>query len=319
MNNSLSTRNAFKFVLQEEKLNTLRRLTTQRKTSDMIESEKEQFKQETVLDFNNEYLKSLIGTFKEEITTLKSYINRLNSHIRQKLNMEMPHMEDEEYKAEASVAVKFLNECLNRMINMEYLNPLLLSYDKYTSDLEAELKHYKGLCSKYDSRISGLVQENNSLREKLIVKENELREILKIPNDPNSNAILNTEFLSTLEERNNLLSKENEVLAMNYQQVSKQLLDFSLNHNEKVKESIEKINHYDKLYEDYQNLLAITEQSTLKNKHNEARIFDLSNYISRMEIDLENMKNDLIVLKNENKSLHEGNLFYKNFINKLNN
>jgi hypothetical protein len=348
MSKKSTARDAFKFSLQEEKINTMRRLANAKlkgaeNNLDDDDNDNEARDKKSVtsyndnsehLDHNNIYLKSMIEKFKLEIETLKSYITRLNREIRKNLNMDIPGLNDldilnlhsninsNEHNSIDDTFVKFYNDSINRLLNPEYLNPIFSIYDNHIFNIENELKHYKQLCTKYETKITELSKENNSIRETVAIKCNELKDLLKIKNesDPNSNSntILDLEFISALENRNNILSKENEILAINYQKVSKELFEFSMIYGEKHKESVEKIQLYDNLQHEYTKLTNILDSTIVKNQINENKIYELTELIAKNEIDKENLKLECNKFRSEISNLAEANNFYKNFINKIN-
>ena len=306
-----------------------------RDKDEVINSDKESITDKidntSYIDHNNDYLKSLIGSSRNEINLLKGYINRLNKEIRKNMNMEIPLLENIQettHKDEYESLFNFFNESINRLINPEYLNPILSIYDNHIINLESEIKHYKGLCLKYENAVSGLVKENSNVREEILIKNNEMRELLKFKLESgrgkdrdnlitNLSSPLDHEFLTSLEERNNLLSRENEILAVNYQKINKELIDFSLTYSEKHKECLEKIQMYETFNEEFNKVNHALDNALLNGQVCESKVYELSEIITRLEIEYNNLKAECERYRLENISLVEANSFYKNYIQKI--
>lgn len=332
----------FKFHLQEEKLNDIKKLSNrtlkpptnsdinnlypnsvhQSILLDSKNNREEVQNTNVAIDQNNDYLKNLIDKFKTEINQLKSYINRINKEVRKKLNIEIPLLLDNnsDNNESSENLAKFYNESLNRLLNVEYLNPIFSLYDNHILDVENELAGYKSLVAKYEARMTELIKENEAFRDNYIIKCNEIKEILKMKVQSNSlNVVYDEEYIKTLEERSNLLSKENEILAINFQKAAKDLFDYNLNVIEKHKESLEKIDLYDTVVQEMSRVNIHLDNALVKNTIFENKITDLAELISHLEIDRENIRQELDRMRNENKTLLEANNFYKVYIHKNNN
>jgi hypothetical protein len=61
-----------------------------------------------------------------------------------------------------------------------------------------------------------------SLRQNLLLKTNKCKDLLKLKLEEPSWIVYNSEFIQSLEDRNNLLIKENKI----YQNLSKELFEF---------------------------------------------------------------------------------------------
>lgn len=368
INSNRSSSDPFKFPLQEEKFNDIRRLSNLNMNGEInkllslskdksnkererdskslyngemqiLESkEKEQntlngslISNSSYLDHNNDFIKLLLEKHKNEILVLKSYINRLNKEIRKGMNIEVPLLGCEPENEKNSFSsnnlesiFKYFEESINRLMNPDYLNPILSIYDNHILNLENEIRHYKSLSSKYESTINELTKENKTIREDILLKNSEIKELLrtKLENDPSGNGLsllpIDMDFIKSLEERNNLLSKENELLALNYQKVSKELFEFSNNYSEKHREYVEKISVYDTLLEEFKKLNSALDSYMLKNQISESKIYELSDSIAKVEIEKENLRLECEKFRTENQSLIEANTFYKNYIQKIN-
>jgi len=329
MSKSSIRKDPFKFALQEDKYESLKKLTNF-STKNFIknETENETNYHQIYLDeneinsnfeLNNDYMKTFMDKFKKEINVLKNYIYRLNKEIRIRLKIEIPLLDQLNSDFNIEDLNKIFHQSLNRLINPDYLNPLFNIYDNHIFNLENEINHYKNLCKCYETKISELLNENKELRENSLIKTNELKDLIELKVQSLNSIILDEDFIQTLDERNNLLSKENEILAMNYHQISKNLFDFSLNYTEKHKENIEKIQLYDNLQEQVIKFSSALDDSLLKIQISENKIFELTNFITKIEIEKEDFKLEFEKYRRENEHLNETNNFYKNYIEKINN
>jgi hypothetical protein len=345
MSQTFSQRNIFTFSLQEEKFNQMKNLSfssnpllTNKNMSekyqksdrapndiDNIPNDVDSLNQNEINKFTirqseTEFIKPALEKLKNQLTQLKSYINRLNKEIRKKFEKEIPILDNFQFDSKNfseenfSEISKIFSDSFDRLLNPEYLNPIFSIYDNHLLNLENELKYYKNLLSKYEIRIQELTKENSNLRESFLIQSQEMKDLLEKRIKNNSFIPNDEEFFKFLEERNDILSKENEILAMNYQKVSKELFDFSLNYSEKYNESIQKIERCDNLQSEIKRLTFILEDIMTKNKIYENKFMQLTEEVSRLEIE----KNNYIILcekfRADNETLTEANLFYKNFI-----
>jgi hypothetical protein len=270
--------------------------------------------------FENEFIKLVTNRYKNEIDVLKSYINVLNHEIRKKLNIEIPILSEEILKkTETNELIVLFNESITKLQNFEYINPLFKLYEDNINALNSELKHFKTLSKKYENQISELTRENNTIREKLTVVQNDLIEKFSLKLSNKENLIFDEDYIRQLDERNNILSRENEILLTNYHTINQQLVDFQMSFNEKYRESIEKISLYDKIEEDNKKLTSALDNGILLNHTNEDKIIDLTNMISKLEIDRNNNQKEVEQLRSEVRGLNEALQFYKNYIYNINN
>jgi hypothetical protein len=270
--------------------------------------------------FENEFIKLLTNRYKTEIETLKSYINVLNHEIRKKLNIEIPILSEEVLKeTDTNELIVLFNQSITKLQNFEYINPLFSLYGDNINTLNNELKNFKTLTNKYEKQIADLTRENNTLRENLLLKENELREKFSLKLSNNENLIFDEDYLKQLDERNNILSRENEILLTNYQTVHQELVDFQMSFNEKYRESIEKISLYDRLEEENKKMALALDTGMLQCQLNEDKIIELTGKNSKLEIERHNLEDNVEQLKNEIKGLNDALQFYKNYIYNINN
>jgi hypothetical protein len=280
------------------------------------------------IDQSNKYINDLINQYRTENTFLKKYIERINTEIRKNLNIQVPSLDEGFASLTSMKGEEFptldqnvLNEWLNRLINVEYINPLFGLYDTHIQNLENELIYTKNIVKNYDSKISDLINENNSLRQALEVRNNEFKSFLEIKvNDPNEgDVVMDREYVLKLEDRCNVLSKENDILAENYVNLQKDNLSFKQEANNTIQNNFDKINGFDNLYQNYLNLQNNYEILMNKNQTNELKMFEFADKSNKLEIENENIKNKI---EQQNKIIVDLNSkieIYKNLIDKMNN
>ena len=282
-------------------------------------NQKKYNKNEIVLKNKNnqleeEYLQALNSQAKNEISALKQYIQKMNEQIRLQLRMEvLPSLEEKlvEYstkiKNEKELNEKCyesINDWLNKILNVDYIDPLINLYNRYIKSLEEELKNIKKMNKKYENTITTLVNENNDLRSQLLVNEEEMKNFLGIRNgggDGSSMLVTDRDYILKLEERNQLLSKENEILYINYSKIQNELMQVKRgnnynNYNDKNENDMK----YKKLYQKY----LLTEK---KNKE----LQDQFNAIYKKQKDFEN---DYYALQKENENIKDENKIMKNSV-----
>jgi len=313
---------SFKFSLQEEKFNELKKLgnfninsligNALNRSSGNIDEESKSSKG---IPRDSRY-EAIIEGLKGEINVLKQYIERINKEVRKNMRLEIPQILNTDESDQETLA-KFFEESISRMINPDYLNPLFSIYDKYIEDLESEVKSLKSTCSKYETVMSELTKENSVIRDKLSVKQNEMREMLRLKIEGSNRIIpLDIEYVNSLEERSDLLSKENEILAFNFQKVSRDLFEYKATYIDKYSEFTEKTEAYDIINERLDKITMAFDSAVVQNRINENTIINLTESVSRLEIENEKFRIQTENFRRENYSLHEANNFYKNFLNK---
>lgn len=282
-------------------------------------NQKKYNKNEIVLKNKNnqleeEYLQALNSQAKNEISALKQYIQKMNEQIRLQLRMEvLPSLEEKlvEYstkiKNEKELNEKCyesINDWLNKILNVDYIDPLINLYNRYIKSLEEELKNIKKMNKKYENTITTLVNENNDLRSQLLVNEEEMKNFLGIRNgggDGSSMLVTDRDYILKLEERNQLLSKENEILYINYSKIQNELMQVKRgnnynNYNDKNENDMK----YKKLYQKY----LLTEK---KNKE----LQDQFNAIYKKQKDFEN---DYYALQNQKENILDENKNMRNSV-----
>ena len=184
----------------------------------------------------NEYVSSLSSQYKNEISVLKNYIQKMNVLIRKNLNMEILPSIEEGFDffsnkirngSQQDEIRETIHEWLSKLLNVDYINPLISLYENYIKNLEEELKNCKTINKKYENTIMKIVNENNDLRNQIQLSEEELKNFLEVRNesgDCSSLIVMDREYMMKLEERNQLLSKENEILVVNYNKLNNELM-----------------------------------------------------------------------------------------------
>ena len=260
-------------------------------------------------ELEEEYRLALNSKSKNEISALKQYIQKMNEQIRLQLRMELfPSLEEKLVEFSKKInsekelnekCYESINDWLNQILNVDYIDPLINLYDRYIKCLEEELKNSKKMNKKYENTITKLVNENNDLRSQLLVNEEEMKNFLGVRNgggDGSGMLVTNRDYILKLEERNQLLSKENEILLVNYSKIKNELMQVKggNNFNNKIENDI----RYIKLYE--QNLILEKKNKMLQDQYNA---------IYKKQKDFEN---DYYALQNKNENIIDENNMMKN-------
>jgi hypothetical protein len=233
----------------------------------------------------------------------------MNEQIRLQLRMELfPSLEEKLVEFSKKInsekelnekCYESINDWLNQILNVDYIDPLINLYDRYIKCLEEELKNSKKMNKKYENTITKLVNENNDLRSQLLVNEEEMKNFLGVRNgggDGSGMLVTDRDYILKLEERNQLLSKENEILLVNYSKIKNELMQVKggNNFNNKIENDI----RYIKLYE--QNLILEKKNKMLQDQYNA---------IYKKQKDFEN---DNYALQNKNENIIDENNMMKN-------
>ena len=258
---------------------------------------------------HEEIKSSVISQLKTEITSLKDYIKKMNIQIRKNFNLEI-HLSIEESFAYFSREIKsgkttqdalqdLIHEWMNKLFNMDYINPLITLYENYIKNLEQEISNYQNMNKKNENLIMKLVLENNDLRDRILSTEEEMKNFLEIRNELNDGSsivVMDREHVMKVEERNKLLSKENEILVVNYNKIQSELLQLK---NQNQIFGNDDINlRYQKLNNEFN-----------KMKNDKEELIEQGNIIYQKMNDISNMNNNL----------ERDNLKLKEIINKMNN
>jgi len=215
----------------------------------------------------------------------------------------------------------YLDEASTSLINIDYINPILIIYDKNIKCLGDEIENLKKINKCYEKKIIEFTQENKTLRETLLVKAQELKDLtnIKLQSCINTGIVYDEEYFKNLDERNNSLSKENEIILLNYQKVYNEYIHFQTDYLEKHNENMKKIEIFDKVYEQLNQAKVNIDNLILTNQICENKISELVEKNIKIEEEIEKYKLEAQQLKNENLNLNESINFYKNLIAKINN
>ena len=206
---------------------------------------------------------SVISQLKTEISYLKDYIKQMNIQIRKNFNLEI-QLSLEEGFSHISQKIKngesnqddalqeLIHEWMNKLFNMDYINPLIILYENYIKNLENKIQNYENLNKKNENLIIKLIGENNELRDRILASEEEMKNFLEIRNqmsDGSSIIVMDREQVMKVEERNKLLSKENEILVINYNKLQNEL--FQLKNQNQIYGNEENNLKFQKLNNDF--------------------------------------------------------------------
>ena len=277
------------------------------------------------IDQSSDYLNSLIQQYQKEIYHLKKYIDRINTEIRKHLNLQVPNL-DEGFESllkneNSSLDQNILNEWLSKLINVDYINPLLSLYDTHIENLKNELKQTKEILKRKDTYISDLVNENKNLRNALEQRNKEFKNFIEVrANAQNSNSeiVMDYEHVMKLEERNAKLSQENDILMTNYNNLQREYTDFRMRINSEFQNNNEKAIAFDEANEQYENLKNNVYNLNEMNKVNQLKIFELSDKNSKLEIENNELKENEERLNQQIMQLETSLNYYKELVEKLN-
>ena len=277
----------------------------------------------------NEYVSSLSSQYKNEISVLKNYIQKMNLLVRKNLNMEiLPSLEEGfdffsnkiRNGSQQDEIRETIREWLNKLLNVDYINPLISLYENYIKNLEEELKNCKTINKKYENIIMKIVNENNELRNQIQLSEEELKNFLEVRNecgDGSSLIVMDREYMTKLEERNQLLSKENEILVVNYNKLNNELMQ--IKSDNAYKGSEQNNIKYQQLYQQFFNIKKekdiLQEQYNIDYQQYKKRIDQLQEDNAKLKLGFESPTKEAETLKknlnNINKLAGEENKFNK--------
>ena len=277
-------------------------------------------------DKEKDFSSSLVSKYQREILDLKNYIQKMNTQIRKNLNLEIiPSLEEgyetfsKKIKNGEGDSEKFqevIDEWMNRLFNVNYINPLITLYENYIQNLEEEFKNSIEMNKKYENNIIKLVNENNDLRNKLIIKEEELKNFLEVRNesgDGSSMIIMDRDFIMKVEERNQLLSKENEILLVNYNKLQNEFMQIksgigsSSNDFNDIKYQ-QLSQKYLKIENEYKIVLG-------QNEINQKKVIELANKNNMLEVENRNIKEELKDFQAKEKMYEEKIQTLNNLLN----
>ena len=272
---------------------------------------------------------SVISQLKTEITSLKDYIKKMNIQIRKNFNLEI-QLSIEESFAYFSQKIKngektqdalqdLIHEWMNKLFNMDYINPLITLYENYIKKLEQEITNYQNMAKKNENLIMKLVLENNELRDKILTTEEEMKNFLEIRNELNDGSsiiVMDREHVMKIEERNKLLSKENEILVVNYNKIQNELLQLK-NQNQIMGNDDINIK-YQKLNSEFNKVKNDKDELFEQNNIIYEKMNDISNMNNNLERENFKLKDIINKMNNEIEIYKEANKKYENMINNEN-
>ena len=272
---------------------------------------------------------SVISQLKTEITSLKDYIKKMNIQIRKNFNLEI-QLSIEESFAYFSQKIKngektqdalqdLIHEWMNKLFNMDYINPLITLYENYIKKLEQEITNYQNMAKKNENLIMKLVLENNELRDKILTTEEEMKNFLEIRNELNDGSsiiVMDRDHVMKIEERNKLLSKENEILVVNYNKIQNELLQLK-NQNQIMGNDDINIK-YQKLNSEFNKVKNDKDELFEQNNIIYEKMNDISNMNNNLERENFKLKDIINKMNNEIEIYKEANQKYENMINNEN-
>ena len=268
---------------------------------------------------------SVISQLKTEISSLKEYIKKMNIQIRKNFNLEI-QLSLEEGFVEITKKIKsgekaqealqdLIRDWMNKLFNMDYINPLIILYENYIKNLENEIKNYENINKKNENIIMKLIGENNELRDRILATEEEMKNFIEIRNqmsDGSSIIIMDRDHVMKVEERNKLLSKENEILVVNYNKIQNELLQ--LKNENQIFGNEERNLKYQKLNGEFMKMKnnneELIEQRDIINK----KMMEMSNVRNNLEIDNLKLKEVISKMNYELNSYKEANERYENLL-----
>ena len=273
---------------------------------------------------------SVISQLKTEITSLKDYIKKMNIQIRKNFNLEI-QLSIEESFAYFSQKIKngektqdalqdLIHEWMNKLFNMDYINPLITLYENYIKKLEQEITNYQNMAKKNENLIMKLVLENNELRDKILTTEEEMKNFLEIRNELNDGSsiiVMDRDHVMKIEERNKLLSKENEILVVNYNKIQNELLQLK-NQNQIMGNDDINIK-YQKLNSEFNKVKNDKDELFEQNNIIYEKMNDISNMNNNLERENLKLKDIINKMNNEIEIYKEANKRYENMVNNENN
>ena len=272
---------------------------------------------------------SVISQLKTEITSLKDYIKKMNIQIRKNFNLEI-QLSIEESFTYFSQKIKngektqdalqdLIHEWMNKLFNMDYINPLITLYENYIKKLEQEITNYQNMAKKNENLIMKLVLENNELRDKILTTEEEMKNFLEIRNELNDGSsiiVMDRDHVMKIEERNKLLSKENEILVVNYNKIQNELLQLK-NQNQIMGNDDINIK-YQKLNSEFNKVKNDKDELFEQNNIIYEKMNDISNMNNNLERENFKLKDIINKMNNEIEIYKEANKKYENMINNEN-
>lgn len=273
-----------------------------------------------------EFISGLSAKYKNEISVLKNYIEKMNFQIRNNFNMEIVPSIEEGFSSfskkikNGAENTEELQDCINKwmsnLLNVDYINPLITLYEKYITNLKEELNYSKSKNKEYENLITKLVNENNDLRNQIQTAEEELKNFLEVRNESGGGSnmlIMDRDYIMKIEERNQLLSKENEILVVNYNKIQNELMQ--LKGESGLNDNMQNDNNFHQLNQ--QHLKLMNDYNILQGQFdvNKQKVLEVSNINSKLDNENFNLKQSVEKMKNELDTYKSTIETYKKLLN----
>ena len=273
-----------------------------------------------------EFISGLSAKYKNEIAVLKNYIEKMNFQIRNNFNMEIVPSIEEGFSSfskkikNGAENTEELQDCINKwmsnLLNVDYINPLITLYEKYITNLKEELNYSKSKNKEYENLITKLVNENNDLRNQIQTAEEELKNFLEVRNESGGGSnmlIMDRDYIMKIEERNQLLSKENEILVVNYNKIQNELMQ--LKGESGINDNMQNDNNFHQLNQ--QHLKLMNDYNILQGQFdvNKQKVLEVSNINSKLDNENFNLKQNVEKMKNELDTYKSTIETYKKLLN----
>lgn len=273
-----------------------------------------------------EFISGLSAKYKNEISVLKNYIEKMNFQIRNNFNMEIVPSIEEGFSSfskkikNGAENTEELQDCINKwmsnLLNVDYINPLITLYEKYITNLKEELNYSKSKNKEYENLITKLVNENNDLRNQIQTAEEELKNFLEVRNESGGGSnmlIMDRDYIMKIEERNQLLSKENEILVVNYNKIQNELMQ--LKGESGINDNMQNDNNFHQLNQ--QHLKLMNDYNILQGQFdvNKQKVLEVSNINSKLDNENFNLKQSVEKMKNELDTYKSTIETYKKLLN----
>jgi len=273
-----------------------------------------------------EFISGLSAKYKNEIAVLKNYIEKMNFQIRNNFNMEIVPSIEEGFSSfskkikNGAENTEELQDCINKwmsnLLNVDYINPLITLYEKYITNLKEELNYSKSKNKEYENLITKLVNENNDLRNQIQTAEEELKNFLEVRNESGGGSnmlIMDRDYIMKIEERNQLLSKENEILVVNYNKIQNELMQ--LKGESGINDNMQNDNNFHQLNQ--QHLKLMNDYNILQGQFdvNKQKVLEVSNINSKLDNENFNLKQSVEKMKNELDTYKSTIETYKKLLN----
>lgn len=251
----------------------------------------------------NEINTGLINIYRRENIFLKKYIEIINTEIRKHLKLDsIPSLEEIAKKKLSNendlISQETIDDWFNRLFKVEHIEPLSLLYETYIKNLQEELNYKTQKIKEYKKTLTTIVNENNDLRDTIQNLEEQLKNTyeVKINTEDNSSVIvMDRDCVMKVEERCRLLSRENEILTINFNKLQNENYELKMSNNSAyVDQRNNQSEEIKKLY-----LQSKEENENLQKQLeiNKQKIFELTDKNINLEDQNSNLKYELTSVK----------------------